>query len=217
MPFASVADVKRILNLTDEDAARDARLRAALSAVESWAEQQQWNISDSGAQVESFFDVAEDATLYIPKDAIVTKVRVFSGSSPETARDLVLSTLSPGYELADGGKVILRPSLWVQPFEGAWASRFMRYHARVDVYYVGAGVVPKALTEGIAWLAAGYHTEGPTILLGIVSEKIGDYSYTLRSGSSGGEAGKSSSDPAFVRNAQFWLHPFMRTSRVSVT
>ncbi len=220
MAFASVDDVNRVLGYTTgDDTVRDAQLRAKLSAVESWAEKQGWALSERGAQVASFYDVVEDATLHLPvSDATVTKVTVYSSPFIESARDLVLGTASPGYELLDDGVVALRPSFWVEPFEGALAARFIRTHSRVDIHYIGTGIVPPAVTEGIAWLTAAYHVQGgagSALLNGITSEKIGDYSYTR--GSTSSSSSKSSSDPDYLGEAMWWLRPFMRTSHVAVT
>jgi hypothetical protein len=220
MAFASVDDVNRVLGFTTgDDPARDAQLRAKLSAVESWAVQQGWALSQRGAQVESYYDVVEDATLHLPvQDCVITKVTVFSSPFVESARDLILGTASPGYEILDEGTIALRPSLWIEPFDGAWASRFIRTHSRVDIHYIGTGIVPPAVTEGIAWLTAAYHVQGgagSALLQGITSEKIGDYSYTLGSKTSSGSS--SSAGPNYAQEAMFWLKPFMRTSHVMVT
>jgi len=216
MAFAGVEDVKRVLRLTDDDPTRDAQLRAALAAVESWAENRQWTFAQRGPQVKSFFDVPEDATLYIGvKDAVVTKVTVFSSPFYESARDLILGSGSPGYELLGNGALALRPSLWIQVFEGAYAARVLRTHSKVDVHYIASGVVPPAVTEGIAYLAAGYWINGPQTLIGLTSEKIGDYSYSTGSGSRPGSS--SPAEPSYRERAMWFLADFMPTGHVSVT
>ena len=215
MAYASVADVKRVLGLTDTDDARDAAIRASLHAVESWLDTQGLKLTSRGPQVHTFYDVPEDATLHLPaSDVVVTKVTVYPTPYWDSARDLVLGTVSPGYELIGNGVVVLRPSLWVEPFAGAYAMRTLRVHSKVDVHFVGTGVIPHAVTEGVAWLAAGHWKTGPDVLRDLKSEKIGDYTYTLGSGG-GGDVGKD--EPSFVTRARFFLDPFMVTSHVAVT
>lgn len=213
MALASLEDVKRIMRIgsADVDAERDARLRAALAAVESWAETSLWYISKSGPWVEVYWDVPEDHTLYLPADdVVVTKVRVFEYPS---AYGVPLSPvelgLGHGYDVTDDGKLILRPSLFVSPFEGASATRRMRQYARVEVHYEGTGVIPRAVSEGIAFLAAGYYEYGPLALKNMKSEKIGDYAYTL-----GGL--NPEEELPYVRQANFFLKRYMRRQRVQV-
>lgn len=212
MAYASVADVKRILRIeaTDDDAV-DARLRAALSAVEAWASHRLVRLSQAGDQVWVKFDVREDATLHLPADDLtVTKVKVFEYPSlsgvPLSPVELGLGR---GFDLTDDGRLILRPTLGISPFEGATAQRALRTYSRVEVFYIGTGIVPADVTEGIAFLTAGYYTDGPKILSGITSEKIGDYSYT-RAGNN------PDSNPSYLDQALFFLTDYFRKGRVSV-
>lgn len=216
MALASLDDVKRVLRFTDSDPQRDAQLQADLDAVESWAEMHLWRLSQIGAQVETYFDIPEDATLHLPAaDVTVTLVKAFEHPSsvgvPLSAIEL---GLGHGYDISADGKLILRPILTVSPFEGATAQRRMRTYARVEVHYQGTGVIPQAVTEGIAFLAAGYWQDGPRALSGLRSEKIGDYSYSLGGGSS---SSVSEDTPSFVTRALWLLTPFLKRQRVSVT
>lgn len=179
MPLASLDDVKRILRVSNVDETRDAHLRAALAAVEDWIAPQLAGLTAEGQQVEVFFDVYEDATLHMPaKDATVLRVKVFYG--PNTSESIPQSmemSLGSGYNLDNEGRVMLRPNMFLQPFEGAVASRPLRMYNRVEVLYYSTGVVPPAVTEAVALLTAGYYQEGPQLLNSIVREKIGDYEY----------------------------------------
>lgn len=212
MALASLDDVKRILSLTDVDLVRDAKIRACLAAVEAWAEKRIANVSREGQQVEVYYDVYEDARLILPADdATVTKVKVYEyPSSGGVELSPIELGLGHGYDVTDTGELYLRPTLTTTPFEGATAQRRLRTYARVEVYYLGTGVVPRDLTEGIAFLAAGYYSDGPGALHGLVSEKIGDYSYTMQRVSAGDE-------PSYVKQAKFFLSDYFRKQRVSVT
>jgi len=211
--LASLEDVNRILGYnTGDDTGRDAKIRAELAAVESWADTALWNISAEGPNVESYFDVYEDGTLYLPAgDLTVTKVKIIPYAAGDDSFYYIYVNSEAGslggYDLDDQGRLYLRPMRTVTPFEGARADRLMKVYARVDVHYIGTGVVPRAVTEGIAFLAAGYHAYGPKALEAIKSEKIGDYSYTL-AGVSGDE------ELPYIRQAYFFLNRYMRTMRV---
>lgn len=194
------------------ETSQDDAIRVALEAVESWAESRFAHLTKEGSNVETYFDIPEDATLPLPSDDLtVTKVKVYEyPSSNGTPLSPIQLGLGHGYDMTDNGRLILRPTLVVSPFEGAVASRNIRVYSRVEVFYIGTGVIPKALTEGIAFLAAGHYTDGPRALRGLQSERIGDYSYTLNPGSD--EEGQ----PSFVARAAWFLTPFMRKQRVRV-
>lgn len=212
--LASLVDVKRILRIpaTDVDTDRDAQLQGALDAVEAWASKRLAGISKEGAGIEVYWDVGEDATLRLPaSDVTITTLKVYEyPSSNGVPLSPIQLGLGHGYEVTDGGDLILRPMLFVSPFEGATAWRRLRHYDRVEVHYIGTGVIPRAVTEGIAFLAAGYWKDGPRALLGLTSEKIGDYSYTL--GNTGGATGQ----PEYVAQALFFLNDYFRKARVSV-
>jgi len=215
MALASLADVKRILRLTTVDAARDAQLLASLAAIESLYETKLRFLDKEGNWVEAYFDVFEDATLYLPsRDGVVTLVKVFEyPSSIGVPLSSVALGRSHGYELTDTGMVILRPSLFVSPFEGASATRRLRTYSRVEIHYRGTGQIPAAVTEGIALLAAGHWKITPSILEsgGLKSEKIGDYSYTTGDTEQGEQ-------PDYVIEARRFLGPYLAQRRhVSVT
>ena len=210
MALASLADVNRILGFTTgADATRDAKVLAALAAIESWAESRLKHIGQEGSFVHSVFDVHEDATLWLPvRDAVVTLVKVFDYPSV-TGLNQFLSGIDKGYELTDDGGVILRPLTRVEVFDRAYGDRLPKTYARVDVHYQTSGQVPRAVTEGIAILAAG-HYKDPGVLGSLKSERIGDYSYTNSEESENDE-------PNFVVRGMWWLGPFLRKRRVSVT
>lgn len=214
MSLASVADVKRILRISASSvsAERDAHLAAGLEAIEAWASSR-IEVGKEGANVEVYRDVREDATLHLPSsDLVVTAVRVFEASDDALLTPAELSG-GQGYELDDEGRLILRPVMWYSPFEGAYAQRTARYYRRVEVHYVGSGVVPKDVTEGIAFLAAGYYEYGPKILSALTSEKIGDYSYTIGAVGSGGSTG---GDMPYLAQGLFFLRDHMKKQRVAV-
>ncbi len=211
--YASLEDVKRALRIAEDsiDEARDAQLRASLAAVESRFEPLLRHLTKSGLAVEAYFDIAEDATLRLPsQDATVLKVRVFT---PDAIDMRVSMDGTPGYEVTDNGEVILRPGIGVSPLPGASATRYLRHYGRVEIYYESTGVVPRAVTEGIAFLTAGWFTDGPRTLKSVVQEKIGDYSSTLE-GIPGTQ--QWATQRSYVQQGMWMLDPYLRRSRVQV-
>lgn len=215
MAFASINDVKRILRIDPEivDIERDKRLRQAIRAVESTMLPRLKKLDLPGDQMETFFDIPEDHTLRLPADDVtVTKVKVYEyPSSYGIPLSPIELGLGHGFDLTDDGAVILRPTLSFSPFEGATAQRRLRAYARVEVHYISTGVIPSAVTEGIAFLAAGWYQDGPRALSGLTDEKIGDYSYHL-----GGAVDEQTGMPNFIARAMWMLDPYMRKSRVQV-
>lgn len=217
--LASLDDVNRILGYTTgDDTTRDAKVRAELDAVESWAEGALWKISAEGSNVEVYFDVGDDATLYLPAgDLTVTKVKIIPNSTGGDESFFwiyaqSLASSGQGYDLDDQGRLMLRPMRTFAPLEGAVASVYPRTYDRVEVHYEGTGVVPRAVTEGIAFLTAGYHRHGPQALQNVKEEKIGDYSYKL-----GGERGGAGDEQLpYMQQANFFLGRFLRKQRVRV-
>lgn len=213
--LASVDDVNRILGYsTGDDPVRDSKMRANLDAVESWADGALWKISAEGPQVEVYFDIPEDATLYLPAtDITVTKVKIIPYAAGDDSFFYIFVNSEAGnlngYDVTDDGRLILRPMRTVAPFEGVRADRLLRTYSRVEVHYEGTGVIPRSVTEGIAFLTAGYHRYGPKVLEGMKSEKIGDYSYTLATGAPGDEL-------PYLEQANFFLRRFLRKQRVRV-
>jgi hypothetical protein len=207
--LASVDDVKRILRVSDDDPVRDARLRAALEAVESVLSKR-ITIPASGPQMETYWDIPEDHTLTLPaSDVTVTLVKVFEyPSSFGIPLSPIELGLGHGYDITGEGQLILRPTLNVSPFEGAIAQRKLRTYNRVEVYFIGTGVVPAGVTEGIAFAAAGYDTDGPRALVGLTSEKIGDYAYTVK------PAGTTEEPASYISTAMWFLTPFFRKARI---
>lgn len=216
MALASLEDVNRILRYTTgDDPARDAQVRASLAAVEDWIGPSLDGLAEPGAQVAVYFDVYEDATVHLPaSDATVTKVNAYFAGGSVTDDDPVPTslTLGSGYDLDNEGRIMLRPTLLVAPFEGAIASRTPRTYARLEVHYLATGVIPPSVTEGIALLAAGYWQEGPALLQSISHEKIGDYEYWTTTSTSG-----NSDVPPYAQRALKFLNRHFRRSRVSVT
>jgi hypothetical protein len=211
--LASVNDVRLALRVpssnVNED--RDEQLRVALEAVESIFIPRLKGITEEGPQMMTYWDVAEDATLRLPSDDVtVTKVKVYEyPSSYGIPLSPIALGLGHGYDLTDDGKLLMRPTLAVSPFEGAMAQRRLRWYSRVEVHYLGTGFIKANITAGIAFLAAGWWQDGPRALSGLTSERIGDYSYTLGAASTDGL-------PSFWDRGMIMLQPDLKQQKVMV-
>lgn len=203
MALATVADVKRVLRLADDAEPRDTQLAEALAAIEAWAEPRLQNF-DSGASTESFYDIAEDATLAIPPGVTVSQVSV--GMTVD--EELVLDDIDWEYDSA-AGRLMLRPNMHVVPFENVDATRFRRDWQHVRIDYTNSAGVPANVRDAIALLAAGYWRTGPQILADLNAEKIGDYSYSV----SGGGVDDQST-PRFIRRALWLLGRHLKRHKV---
>lgn len=212
--LASLYDVRLALRIPSSDVneERDAQLRVALEAVEGVFIDRLKNITASGPQMIVWYDVYEDATIHLPSSEItVTKLNVFEyPSSPGIPLSPIELGFGHGYDLTDDGCILLRPTLAFSPFEGATAQRRLRAYSRVEVHYIGNGVINPTITAGIAYLAAGWWQDAPRAMSGLTSEKIGDYSYTL------GDLAADDGIPGFWARGMLLLKPFLNTSRIQV-
>ena len=213
MALATLADVKRVLHITDVDEARDADITSCLVALSDWVKQVLRAEYDATSTVRTvkYYDVHEDAALAVPvAESAVNAVRVY------LLADAVASalTVNTNYEVKDGRTVRLRPPTTSTPFEGATAGRLFDTYARVEIDYTPPGTVPASVRDGVAMLAAGWWQSGPQLASGVTSERIGDYSFSTRR--------SVSSDGGADAVEDFWsagmklLHPWIRSS-VAVT
>jgi hypothetical protein len=141
----------------------------------------------------------------------------------------VQGSFTEDYDVTDSA-VILRPqTLWPNEFAGwqgdTWDGPRLdsafdmpmlgypeRVYRMVEIFYTGTSVIPKAVTEGVAFLAAGYFKSGPSVLGGMYSEKIGDYSYTRSA-----PRAQPGQEPEYVETGMRFLKDFLKSARVSVT
>jgi hypothetical protein len=215
MALATLADVRRILQLAPDDTSKDADLTQYLAAAESWflARTTAQFSTMNGPKTFIAYDIREDARIQLPEKA--------ASISSVTVSNRLWGTRTLGadeYEARDDG-VRLRPTLGTTPFEGAVGERFPRWYTTVEVEYIPTTGVPAALRDAVATLAAVWYVEAGSTTGGagtatVKRESIGDYSYELDISSSGsGSAGKERGIPAKVLSM---FRPFLRR-RISVT
>lgn len=215
MALATVEDVRRMLKIPESsvDDERDRQLADALDAASSWVSnrlRQRYDESTGGTY--TAYDHLETDEILLPRvGCTVTEVRVtLHDDSYLTLGDAHVLT-SDQYDVIEGlnGNDIirLRPSMTFAPFEGAVAQRYPRLYRKVEIDWEppdSGDLVPAAVRDATALLAAGMWKTAPRLAGGIKSEKIGDYSYTLDD-LKGGEG----SD--YWSQAMRLLRPFRRT------
>lgn len=191
MALATVEDVRRMLKIPESsvDDERDRQLESALEAAESWVHvrlRQRFDEETGGTH--TAYDHRETDEILLPRiGCSVTEVRVTLGSEIDLVAMADSATLTADqYDVISGlngpRAIRLRPSMIIAPFEGAVAERIPRTFRKVEIDWEppsSGDLVPAAVRDATALLAAGMWKVAPRLTAGIKSEKIGDYSYTL--------------------------------------
>lgn len=180
MALAVLADVRRILKLTEVDATKDTQLTEALDAVDSWFRvRQRGRFDEITPGTAKYYAIRYGTVVHLPvPGSTVSAVRAGSAEGPSTLG-------SDSYTVMDDRRVrVGRLDPWPrdpreqEPVE--WTGR--PYYELVEIDYVPPSTVPKGVRDGIAMLAAAQWLRtggGGDEQDGIVSERIGDYTYTL--------------------------------------
>lgn len=225
MALATVEDVLRMLRIPESSVneERDDQIAAALETAQEWVSarlRQRYDVEEGGLLV--VHDVRETDSVLLPRvGAIVNEVRVTLNVSTEFAESDERILEFDAYDVIDGPRgataIQLRPQLLFAPFEGAIAQRFPRTYRKVEIAWDVPddefNTVPAPVRDATALIAAGLWTSSPRLASGYSSEKIGDYQYTLGTGSS--SSGSSGSSPESPGN-DYWsqaaklLRPFIQ-------
>jgi len=176
MALASLADVKRTLQLPETTTEEDSQLTKALQVAEDWMTRVYLRYNYSST-VKKFWDVREDEDLFLPEGATVVSVQV------QTSPNGTLRTLGAAEYDVEDNRVRLRPSIYEYPYPTTGtdtfvAKRVLGTNNRVDITYSGV-TVPSPVRDATAGLAAWVWQSQPITTKGITSESIGDYSYSL--------------------------------------
>jgi len=200
--LAALSDVKRVLRITTEDATRDTELTAKLAVAEEWFRiRARGEFDDTAPATAQFWSIRYGTVVHLPiPGSTVTAVRAGSATDPSTLG-------SDSYSVMDDRRVrVGRIDPWPRdPREQeplGWAER--PYYELVEIDYTPPSV-SVAVRDGIASIAAAMWKRsggGETGSQNIKSEKIGDYSYTLESGS-------QTSGEDLWKDGLRLLHPFI--------
>ena len=175
--FATLDDVKRVLRIPLDNTDNDIELTAALEAANDLVSRKVHVRYLNGERVTDFYEVAADALLPLPaEEIVVSKVEV--ASYPD--EDL--------YEFDDyyatGNAVRLGGNFGGM---GVWDTRHVRnYYQHVRLTYTALDTVPAGLRDATALYAVGFYPEPLQSQGNVISEKLGDYSYTLSAKDEGG-------------------------------
>lgn len=183
MALATLNDVKRVLGINLADASHDIELQQALDAVEEWVQTRLRFQYNGTPQTRSYYTVRDDERLILPARNVTVTSVVVDGVPVDFRQEGGILRL-----LGDGG----------------WT------YEEVVVTMAGVTNVPASLELGVALLVANklglVTSEGEAQ---IVSESLGDYSYSLR------EPGGASSIDREVA-AYKLLKPYLRRGVVVV-
>ena len=171
----STADVNRFLATT----ATDVELAEAIAAAEEHVRnitRRSW--ADAGAVTDTFYNVREGAILFLSDYDAPDTVVVTVHRRGETSGTLLTAEIQ--YQVMDKGRVQLYhgrnvSTAVLQLFSSGILIKTL---TRVTIAYAGSGTIPRIVKEVTAQLAATMFVQGPPLISGLASEKMGDYQYT---------------------------------------
>lgn len=185
MAIAVTADVKRILERSDDDI--DAQLSPTLESAEQWVRDRTGRDWDqSGIVTQPFYNIRQGKTLRLgdiaPKS--ITSVTTYLTAD---ATGSVL-TANTDYQLEDKGKLHLYFNRLRSPvgLPGATVRILPSIFAKVVVVYKARGQVPAPVREATAIIAAASFNGIAAAISGMRSERMGDYSYQRDTRDKGG-------------------------------
>lgn len=172
--FATLNDLKRILRININDNTNDAELTAALEAANDLVGRTVHVRYLPGPQVKTYFHVAGDARIDLPaEEVVITSIVAADGWE-----------LSPDqYHVQDGSV------RFTSNYGGMGITEFRRFryfHPKLTITYTSADEVPAGLREATALLAADFYPVPIEDQGNVISEKLGDYQYTLSAKDEGG-------------------------------
>ena len=189
MAFATLADLKVTLQIADSQEPRDTWLQAALDAADDWVREiVRADYDFAGTATQKFYNVHEDAKLHIPvPGATVEEVRRLcdADSTAEVLEEdcdyVVEAPLENGLNQWIRLEPIFRRA--VSGLDGeAFRTRLPRDWRVIEMDYSSDGSVPAPINRATTQLAGILFETGPQLSSGKISERIGDYSYSLTGG-----------------------------------
>lgn len=213
--LATVGDVKRLMRLGNITAEQEAQMQEALEAVDSFLRPYLQDFGDaSGTVIEHH--VAPGSPIDLPVNgAAVAAVRTYltPGASAITLTS-ALYQVSNTHLLLEPLK--LSTEIWPYTYGADFTNGVPGdiTLARVEFDWTAVADIPKAVRDGVALTAAVHWRQSQSYASGILSERIGDYSYTIsRNG-----GGRTNAFDQFVpASARALLRPFRRRLPVFTT
>jgi hypothetical protein len=205
MTIATVSDVQRWLRAMDQDISSE--VTPLLEAAEEWVREYLGRDLDvQGTVTEKFNNVRWDAILIL-RDRTPTNVAVAVFRSAASVGEQL--TPNQSFQVLKEGKVqllyrglgLIGPGSPAQFDTPIWAqSRIVGTYDRVEVTYTASAHVPKPVREATALIAASWYTQQESSVSDVVSERLGDYSYSRASGQADAQG--------VPDRAIAWLRPF---------
>lgn len=169
--FATLEDVKRVLRIDLVDTTNDAELTAALEAAEDYVSRKVKTRWLPGTQTIEFYNIADDGLVTIPGEGI-TVLSVADAYGPIT--DYLVEGNSVRLGFSHGGMSIHE------------TRTFRSYYDKITVTYTSLSTVPAGIRDATALYAAEFYPVPKEEEGNIISEKLGDYSYTRSASETGG-------------------------------
>ncbi len=206
MALATAADVKRYIPGYSESA--DDNLELILAAVEAWVEKitgADWDAS--GTVIDKFYN-ARDGDILTLKDESPTNVVVTAYLAHDSTGSVL--TVNTQYHVRDNGKIELVRVRFGSPQGLPEATVEVRATewAKIEVAYTASNSVPAPVREAVAMITAATWIDSRQAGDNLISEKLGDYSYTRAS---------SDTTLAVPKRARIFLNPYNRKLRVRST
>ena len=178
-----------------------------------------WLVSPDEEVTDTFYNVREGAILYLtdydaPQDAVVvTTYRQGATSGTVLVADVQYQVMSKGrVQLFHGRTILVGEPESLQPFTSGIIIGML---SKVTVTYMPSGTIPQLVKDITAQLAAVMYTQGPAAISGIISERIGDYSYTRAATASGASTPSGAGD--ILSSVKTRLLPYSANNRVRST
>ncbi len=207
MALATLADAKRYI--PGYSASDDAALTAQLDAAEEWVKRitgANWDASDG--QTEKFYNVRDGEILTL-KDENPTAVTVTAYLAHGSSGAALVEDSQ--YHLRDKGKIELIFARYGSPagLPGATVEFRPNEWSRIEVAYTASNVVPTPVQEATAMIAAAWYIDAQGGAAStLISERLGDYSYTRQA---------DGSKLPIPNGAMTRLRPWNRRLRVRAT
>lgn len=207
--LCSVDDVRRVGGIT-ADPPTDETLDASRASIESWFKFVSGRTYEEDGTDVFFNGRLDDIFKLSATDAVPSEVRIWT--LPEL--DPWTFTDDTNWQVTNAGlQLFLFAPLFQAMQQGTAGWSLRDRYARVEVDWDSEAVVPEAVRDGIALLAASLYKQGKTSTSqNVKSERIGDYSYTLDAGTSTSQATVEALNPIGFS----LIKPFLRGSKQRV-
>ena len=177
-----------------------------------------WLVDPDEEVTDTFYNVREGAILYLKDYDAPTALAVTVYNQGETSGSILTADVQYQWmekgrvQLFHGHSILVGAPESLQPFTSGIIIGML---SKVTVTYMPSGTIPQLVKDITAQLAAVMYTQGPAAISGIISERIGDYSYTRAATASGASTPSGAGD--ILSSVKTRLLPYSANNRVRST